>query len=109
MTVKEYLAKIPGADEFLALPEAEQEKWIFMAEETLRDHFHPRVITPRVVALQVMYMFEGESEDFAMLKRQGVDSFSTEGLSVSFKSGSIAPMVLEIVNRSGSAKVGRLI
>jgi len=109
MNAKEYLAMIPGTDEFLTLPETEQDKWIFLAEETLRDHFHPRLITPRVVALQTLYMFEGENEDFAMLKRQGVESFSTEGMSVSFKSGTIAPMVLEIIHRNGSAKVGRLI
>lgn len=109
MTVKEYLGMIPGTDEFLALDQAEQDRWIFQSEEILKDHLHPRQITHRVIALQTMYMFEGESEDFAVLKRQGVDQFSAEGLTVSFKSGSIAPQVMDIVDRGGRAGVGRII
>lgn len=109
MSVADYLAKMPGTDSFLALEQAEQDRWIFMAQETLGDHYRPRQITDRVIALQTMYMFEGESEDFAMLKRQGVDTFSTEGLSVSFKSGSVSPQVVDIISRGGRAGVGQLV
>lgn len=109
MTVKEYLAKLPGTESFLALSDAEQDRWIFQATETLNDHFRPGQITDRVVALQTIYQFEGDSEDFAVLKRQGVDTFSTEGLSVSFKSGSIAPQVIDVISRGGRAGVGAII
>lgn len=109
MDVKQYLAKLPGTADFLALSEEEQDKWIFMAEQTLADHLRPRQITERSLALQLLYMFEGDAEDFAMLKRQGVDSFSTEGLSVSFKSGAIAPAVLDLITRGGRGGVGSLI
>lgn len=109
MSVKEYLEQLPGTETFLALADTEQTKWIFQATETLVDHVATYKITDRLVALQTMYEFEGESEDFGMLKRQGVDQFSTEGLSVSFKSGSVAPKVLDILNRSGRAGVGSII
>jgi hypothetical protein len=108
MTIKEYLAKLPGTDAFLALPDTDQDRWIFMAQETLGDEYPARKISDRAVALQTLYMFEGDAEDFAMLKRQGVDQFSTEGLSVSFKSGAIAPQVIDIIS-GGRARVGRLI
>jgi hypothetical protein len=109
MSAKEYLAKLPGTDEFLALASADQDRWIFQATETLTDHLASRQITDRAIALQTIYEYEGDQEDFAMLKRQGVDTFSTEGLSVSFKSGSVSPKVMDIVNRSGRAGVGSII
>lgn len=109
MTVTEYLAKIPGTDDFLALDQTEQDKWTFQAEESLKDHLHPRQITERVIALQTIYMYEGQTEDFAVLKRQGVDQFSTEGMSISFKSGTVAPQVIEIVQKSNRASVGSII
>lgn len=109
MNVKEYLSKLPGTGDFLALPAEDQDKWIFMAEQTLRDHLRPRQITERSLALQLLYMYEGDGEDFAMLKRQGVESFSTEGLSVSFKSGAIAPAVLDLITRGGRGGIGSLI
>lgn len=109
MSAKTYLAQLPGTETFLALETTEQDKWIFQATETLTDHLASRQITDRTIALQTMYEFEGESEDFAMLKRQGVDQFSAEGLSVSFKSGSVAPKVMDIVYKPGRARVGSII
>lgn len=85
MTTKEYLAMLPGTESFLALDDIQQDKWIFQATETLSDEYRPSQITDRVIALQTIYEYEGDGEDFAMLKRQGVDKFSTEGLSVSLK------------------------
>jgi hypothetical protein len=109
MSAKDYLTKLPGTETFLELPSVDQDKWIFQATETLTDHLATRKITDRMIALQTIYEWEGESEDFAMLKRQGVDTFSAEGLSVSFKSGSVSPKVMDIVNRSGRAGVGSII
>lgn len=109
MSVNEYLNKLPGTDQFLALDQTVQDRWIFQATETLNDFLSARKITDRMIALQTMYEWEGESEDYAILKRQGIESFSAEGLSVSFKSGSVSPLVLAIVNRSGRAGVGSVI
>lgn len=109
MTVKEYLAKMPNTQTFLALEDSEQDKWIFQAGETLADHYRPHRITSRTIAIQTMYEFEGEGEDFAMLKRQGVKQFSTEGLSVQFESGSVSPQVVGIIEGSGRAGIGSII
>lgn len=109
MTVKEYIAQLPNADAFLALTEPEQDAYIFQANETLMDHYSPRKITTRVLALQALYWFEGEGEDFNVLKRQGVSKFSTEGLSVEFGSGAISPDVIAIIEKGGRAKVGSIV
>jgi hypothetical protein len=109
MSAKEYLAKMPGTDPFLALSQEEQDKWIFLATETLNDHLASRQITDRVIALQTIFEFEGDQEDVGMLRRQGIESFQAEGISMSVKSGSIAPKVMDIVNRKGRAGVGSII
>lgn len=112
MTVKEYLGMLPGSQSFLALSDEEIDRWIFTATETLGDYLPKRKITERITALQALYMFGSDQEDFAILKAHGVESFSTEGMSVSFKDNgpsSISPIVIDIINQKGKAKVGSII
>ncbi|AYP68827.1 hypothetical protein BpsM61_00053 [Bacillus phage vB_BpsM-61] len=108
MSVIEYIERMPGSESFLALSQDEQNKWIFQSTEILNDHIkRKRLITDRFVALQVLYDYESHEQDFATLKRQGVESFSTEGMSVSFKDGAVAPSIMAIME--GRAGVGSLI
>jgi hypothetical protein len=112
MSVKDYLNKMPGTESFLALNDPEQEKWLFLATETLSEYIPARKITDKITAIQVLYMFKDDAEDFAVLKSQGVDTFSTEGLSVSFKDkgpSSISPVILDIISHGGRAGVGSII
>lgn len=108
-TVKIYLALLPNTAAFSALKELDQDKHIFAALELLKDNFPIEKLTDRAVALQVLFMIEGEEEEFAKLQRQGVKSYSVKGVSVTFDGKGIAPSVIDILVGKQSAMVGRLI
>lgn len=111
MSVKDYIKKLPGSDHFLSQDNDVIDRWIFSANETLIDHIPKRKITDRIIAIQVLYMYNDQAQDFAILKSQGVDTFSTEGMSVKFvdSPSGISPSVLAIIERSGKAGTGRLV
>lgn len=109
LTVKLYLQKLPNAGGFFELDELEQNKQIFAALELLKDHFDENKLSDRAVALQVLYMLEGESEEFGKLQRHGVKSYSVKGVSVTFDGSGIAQSVIDIIIGTRSAIVGRLI
>lgn len=108
-SVKLYLALMPKSSGFFELDELEQTQSVFAAFELLKDHFPLEKITDRAVALQVLYMLEGEDEEFAMLQRHGVKSYSVKGVSVTFNGSGIAQSVIDIIIGTRSAMVGRLI
>lgn len=111
MSVKDYIRKLPGSEQFMGQDDEVIERWIFSANETLADHIPKRKITDRITAIQVLYMYNDQAQDFAILKSQGVDTFSTEGMSVKFTDSpsGVSPSVLAIIERSGRAGTGRLV
>lgn len=111
MDVKEYIGNLPGSEQFLDQDDEVIDRWIFSANEILADHIPKRKITDRIIAIQVLYMYNDQTQDFAILKSQGVQTFSTEGMSVTFNNGpsGVSPTVLAIIERSGRAGTGRLI
>jgi hypothetical protein len=106
--VDNYLHKLYYTDYYTKLDQALREKIAFTAEEMLKRYFKEDLITDKVVALQTLYIIEGESEEFAMFKRQGVKSFSIKGMSFSFEGKNISPEVTALIRQNGSA-IGRLI
>jgi len=112
--VNAYMEKLYSAGPYFELPTHEQQTAVFEATELLADEFGADKLTPRIVALQTLYMIEGEAEDYAMLKRQGIKNLKVKDLSVEFDAAfDIAPMVLKIMkppaSALGGARVGRLI
>lgn len=107
-TVNEYLSKLHNAKVYTDLAEVDKTSAVFTAEELLKDHFAADKLTDRAVALQVLYMLEGEDEEYAKLKRHGVKSFSTKGISVSFEGSGVSPDVINLLQPK-KAFVGRLI
>lgn len=108
--VKEYLSKITGTELYDSLDEAGQDKIIFTAMEVLKDNYRAVKINPRVVSLQVLYMLEGESEDFTKLGRHGVKSATVKGVSIALEDyKGISPEVINILGVPVKAGVGRLI
>lgn len=89
--VIDYMNRLPNTEQFAELPSEDQEKHIFNATESLKSYFginaNP-VLNERVIALQTLYMMEGDSEEFAKLKRHGVSSFSAKDVSVGFDNAS---------------------
>lgn len=109
-SIKEYIQKMYGNELFVELEGDEQEKVIFAAHELLKDNFQESSITTRAVAVQTLFMLEGEDEEYAKLKRHGVKSYSVKGVSVTFDGSSISPDVSKLLKpKSSSALVGRLI
>lgn len=112
IAVDNYLHKLHYTDYYTELDEPIREKIAFTAEEMLKRHFKENLITDEVVALQTLYIIEGESEEFAKFKRQGVKSFTVKGLSFSFEGANISPEVISLINNSSAksaAGIGRLI
>jgi len=107
--IKSYLERLYDNELYKELINADQDKIIFEAYELLKDNFKVETITDRAVALQVLYMLEGEEEEYAKLKRHGVKSYSVKGVSVTFDGTDISPAVLKLLGYIPNAKVGRLI
>ncbi|PAF08666.1 hypothetical protein CHH65_13845 [Shouchella clausii] len=105
--VREYLSKMPLTGLYDALSEEDKDKWVFGAYELLSTHYRSNQITARAVALQVLYMLEGEEEEYAKLRRHGVTAFSTNRVSASLNGSAISPEVESLIR--GKARVGRLI
>ncbi|MED4399777.1 hypothetical protein [Metabacillus fastidiosus] len=115
--VDEYLGKLAYTDDYLALPLEQREKLVFTANETLLNYYSSDVISVKAVALQTKYMFEGEEDEFAKYKRQGVKSLGLKGISLTMdKTGGnteISPAVIALIEQEqgagGGAFIGRLI
>lgn len=112
--VIDYINKLPEsvAAPFTALTAEQQAKEVFGALEFLGDFYRQDDLSPRIAALQVLFMYEAEQEEFGKLKRHGVQSMSTKGTSVNFgDNATIAPAVIGILGEPFKAKgsFGRLI
>lgn len=112
--VKKYLTLMPDSmlSLYTSLSPEEQDKQLFMATELLGDFYKIDKITPRSVALQLLYNLDAEGEEFARLKRHGIQSMSAKDTSVTFASmGAISPDVLVILGepKQSRGSIGRLI
>jgi hypothetical protein len=111
-TVDAYINKLPFNESYKKLETTSKQSMVFAAEELLKDHYKESLLNDRIIALQTLYMLEGEEEDFAKMKRHGVSNFATKGVSASFEGDNISPDVKSILGEGKSAKkafVGRLI
>lgn len=106
--INEYIEKLPNSESYMDLEEDIKVKNVFAAHELLKDHFRESQITNRAIALQTLYMLEGEAEEYAKLKRHGITSYSVKGVSVSFDGSGISPEVINLLG-ANKASVGRLI
>lgn len=107
--VDAYIQQLHYKADYNNLSTEQRRSAVFEASELLSDEYGAGRLTPRIVALQTLYMLEGEAEEFAKLKRHGVESYSVKGVSISFKGSDIAPAVAKLLKPKTSAKVGRLI
>lgn len=112
--VIDYIAQLPASmtASFTSLTAQEQGKQVFSAMEMLSDFYPSDKVTARTAALQTLFSIEAEGEEFARLKRHGVQNFSTKGTSVSFsRVDSLAPDVISILGqpKQKGGYVGRMI
>jgi hypothetical protein len=115
--VDTYLHSLAYTDHYTLLPEEDREKIAFTANEMLLNYYSEPLVTSKIIALQTLYMIEGEGDEFAKMKRQRVKSFGLKGISFSFDQtggeSSISPDVIALIEQasktiSSGAFVGRL-
>ena len=114
--VDDYLHKLDYTEPYTSLEIEDREKKAFTANEALLRRFDEEIITDKTVALQTIYMIEGEDEEFAKFKRHGVKSMGLSGMSFTFDGSNISPEVIELIEKEqskskqrGSAAIGRLV
>lgn len=116
--VKAYIMRLPLNEPFTELSPEDQEKFIFNASEMLERRVDASVITYKMIGLQALFMAEGEGEEWAKMKRQGIKSMGMDGMSFSFDSSHVSPevaiMIEKILNPPEPVKrnvgaVGRLV
>ena len=107
--VTEYIKSMYDNQLFIDLEEPEREKIIFTASELLKDNYAEKRITTRALALQVLYLLEGDAEEYTKLKMHGITDYKVKDVSVSFSGGIISPLVAELLDPIRTGKVGRLI
>lgn len=101
-----YIALLPTNDAYLNLEESVKERVAFGAWEMLRRRYGAAVITDEMAALQALYIAEGEGEEFALFKRQGVKSIGLDGMSLSFATDLISPEVLALIESLNDSASG---
>ncbi|MCP3026607.1 hypothetical protein [Halobacillus sp. A5] len=111
--VDEYLHKLHYTDVYTTLDEEDRERVVFTSKEMLKRHYDEDLLSTEAVALQSIYLVEGESEEFSKFKRHGVKSMGLSGMSFSFEGNNISPEVVALiekqqVSKKTGAAVGRL-
>lgn len=85
---------LPLNEPFFKLDPPDRVRFAYAAAGMLRRRYGAAGITVETVALQVLHMAEGEGEEFAKFKRQGVKSMGMDGMSFSFDGTNISPEVV---------------
>lgn len=103
LLVEEYIAKLPYSEVFTDLPPILKDRIIFGSEQMLKRRFVPEMVTEEIIGLQALFIAEGEEEEFAKFKRQGVTNVSVKGLSLAIKGSEVSPEVLLILGEQEAA------
>ncbi len=119
-----YLELLSGAESYKSLPPEDRTSYVFTAYERLSLYYPETLLTPKVVALQTLFMTKSlaaegeEAEALKSIRKTGATSYSVDGVSVSFGDAAdsgigIAPDVLAyfdlLETQKNRARVGRLI
>jgi len=115
--IEDYIYFLPQSEAFLDLDDADRERYIFDAKEMLMFYAGSDAsLNERIVALQVLHTFSGESDEWNKFNTHGVSSYSVKDVSISFKGDDtkislfhpeVAQFLFGSLNRGG--RVGRLI
>lgn len=104
--VNELIEAMPFPGSYLELDDAIKPKLVTECWNMLRRRYGAAVITDEMVALQTVYIAEGEKEEFAKFKRQSVKSMNVEGLSFSFDLNHVSPEVVALIDQINDGGAG---
>lgn len=111
--VRDYIDEMPPNELINDIPEDLLDKHIFDAYEDINSLYPKIDITVRMIVKQLLYKLEGESNGYAMMKRQGVETQKINDASVTMSNSLLDPFVLFLINRQLQTKsvghIGRLI
>lgn len=111
--VIEYIKKIPSNPLLEGMGTQELEQNIFDSYEDINSLYPKVIISERMIVKQMLYKLEGESNGYAMLKRQGVETQKINDASVTMSDNLLDPYVLFLINQQLQTKsvghIGRLI
>ncbi|WP_394548813.1 hypothetical protein [Priestia aryabhattai] len=104
--VNAYLESIKYTDVYTEKSMEDRGKLVFTAYDKLTNFYDEKYLTPKVIGLQTVYMIEGEEEEFAKFKRQGVKSMGLGDLSFTYDiTQQISPEVVTLIERAKAAEV----
>lgn len=95
--VEQYIAKLPYNEPYTELPMEVRTRIVFGSHEMLKRRYDESLISDEVVALQSLYVAEGEGQEFAMFKRQGVTHINLDGLTITVKGSNVSPEVIALL------------
>lgn len=111
--VKNYINEMPPIELLDDINGDILEKYIFDAYEDIHSLYPKVIISERMIVKQMLYKLEGESNGYAMLKRQGVETQKINDVSVTMSDNLLDPYVLFLINQQLQTKsvghIGRLI
>lgn len=96
-----YLHNLFYSDPYTSIESVDdRQKLVFTANEMLLNFYDESLLTDKLIAKQALYMAEGEGEEFALFKRQGVKSMGLDGMNFTFDLNNIAPDVQAAVSKT---------
>lgn len=97
--VELYIDEMPFKEAFSKLDDVLQTKVIIEANKQLIRFYGASIITDEMVAIQSVYMAEGEAEGHAKFRRQSVTHMRVEDIAFTYDSKAIgiAPDVLALI------------
>ncbi|MED3974607.1 hypothetical protein P4639_14535 [Priestia megaterium] len=115
--VDTYLQNLAFTESYKEKSEEDRRLISFTAYDCLLSFYADKYLTPKVIGKQTMYMIEGEAEEFAKFKRQGVSSMGLKGMSFSFDiTKHVSPESIALIEQAqalevkpSGARVGRLV
>lgn len=111
--VRKYIDEMPPNELIDEIAENLLDKYIFDSYEDINSLYPMIDITERMIVKQLLYKLEGESNGYAMLKRQGVETQKINDASVTMSDNLLDPYVLFLINQQLQTKsvghIGRLI
>jgi hypothetical protein len=98
--IDQYLHNLYYSDPYTSINLAEdRQKLVFTANEMLLNFYDQSLLDNKLIAKQALYMAEGEGEEFALFKRQGVKTMGLDGMNFTFELNNISPDVQAAVSR----------
>lgn len=94
-----HIQQLPFTEAFDAYDDVTQTKIIMASTDDLVDAFDESIITEKMVALQAVYVAEGQTDEHAKFKLHGVKTMRIEDIHFTYDGGLISPKVVAMIEK----------